>query len=154
MIRTFISTFALAAMVSLPAAAAEPAAWDQQAALAAAKSLEETVLAIHKSINLRDGGIQARQNKTYLVSEDLRSLGRFAKRLRVELENGSTREETKPLFTRAMRLVDRLRVSMPGTPSFENEAERVHVARAQLEVLAPMYGVTLPPPVATPAKEN
>ena len=157
MIRTCILALALGAIATTPAilaGAAETPTWDQAAATAAAQSLEQTVNEIRKSIKLEDGAIQARQNKTFVVAEDLRTLERFSRRLSNQLAAGASREDTEPLFTRAMRVVDRLRVNMPGTPSFANEIDKIDTARAQLEVLAPMYGVTLPPPVAAPAQGN
>lgn len=135
-------------------AAADSAAWNQDAATEAAKALEAKVGEIFKSIELQDGAIQARQNKTFVVAEDLRSLRRISRRLSRELASGAGREDTAPLFTRTMRMVDRLRLNMPGTPSFVNEIDKIHEARAQLDVLAPMYGVTLPPPVAAPSTSN
>lgn len=153
MIRTCILAIALGAFAATAASADEPAAWDQEKATAAVRSLEATVGEIRKSIKLQDGAIQARQNKTFLVSEDLRQLERLTSRLAKQLSEGATREETEPLFQRALRVVDRLRLNMPGTPSFTNEVDKIQTARAHLEAIAPMYGVTLPPPVAAPPED-
>ena len=167
MIRTCTAMLAIFAFMALagPSAAEEgdeaqdvvavdPAAWDQEAATNAAKALEQTVGEIFKNLKLERGDLQARANKTFVVTEDIRSLRRFARRLSGELASGASREDTAPLFARALRLVDRLRVSMPGTPSFVNQIDKVQKARAQLDVLAPMYGVSLPPPVAAPSTSN
>ena len=166
MIRTLTFTFALAAfaLLHVPAvaeeaaqdavAAVDPSAWNQEEAASAAKALEEKLGEIFRDIKLQDGAIQARQNKTFVVAEDLRALRRIARRLARELDSGATREDTEILFSRAIRVVDRLRVNMPGTPSFVNEIDKITEARAQLDVLAPMYGVTLPPPVAAPSETN
>ena len=157
MIRTGKFTLAIAAMAALAVGsghAAEMQAWNQEEAAAAAKSLEQTVGEIYRSIKLEDGANQARRNKTFLVAEDIRTLTRWARRLSNQLASDASREDTEPLFQRTLRVVDRLRKTMPGTPSFVNEIDRIREARASLDVLAPMYGVTLPPPVAAPAQAD
>lgn len=157
MIRTGTFTLAMAAVAALALSsghAAEMQAWNQPVAATAAKSFEQTVNEIYKSIKLEDGVNQARRNKTFLVAEDIRTLSRFSKRLAKQLASEASREETEPLFRRTLRLVNRLRTSMPGTPTFANEIDKIREARAQLDVLAPMYGITLPPPVAAPAKAD
>lgn len=157
MIRTGKFTLALAVVAALAVSsghAADMQAWNQDEAAAAAKSFEQTVNEIYKSIKLEDGATQARQNKTFLVAEDIRTLSRWSKRLSKQLASAASREDTEPLFKRTLVVVDRLRKSMPGTPVFVNEIDKIREARANLDVLAPMYGVTLPPPVAAPARAD
>ena len=157
MIRTGKFTLAMAAVAALAVSsghAAEMQAWNQEQAATAAKSFEQTVNEIYKSIKLEDGANQARANKTFLVAEDIRTLSRWSKRLSTQLASEASREDTEPLFRRTLRVVDRLRETMPGTPSFVNEIDKIREARASLDVLAPMYGVALPPPVAAPAQAD
>ncbi len=157
MIGTGKFTVAMAAVVALAVSsghAAEMQAWDQDEAAAAARSFEQTVSEIYKSIKADGTALQARQNKTFLVAEDIRTLSRWSKRLANQLASEATREDTEPLFKRTLRIVDRLRETMPGTPSFVNELDKIRAARANLDVLAPMYGITLPPPVAAPAQAD
>lgn len=154
MIRICSMTLAVAALALGGVRAAEMTAWNQEAAAEAAKSFEQTVSDIYTSLKLEDGAPQARQNKTFLVAEDIRTLQRWSRRLATQLAAGESRDDTEPLFQRTLRIVDRLRETMPGIPAFASHTDDIKKARAQLEALAPLYGVTLPAPVAAPGASD
>ena len=105
---------------------------------------------VYFSVKLDDTQNQAQANDVYLVTEDLKSLHRYTRRLTRQLERGDGKAETSKLFDRTLLLISRLRKSMPATPVFTSNLDGIANARAELEGLAPFYGATLPPPVAAP----
>ncbi len=144
---------ALVLMGTATAATTKPE-WEQAKVVEASAGFEKAVDDLYRGTKLEDHNNQAQTNQVYLVIEDLKSLRRFAQRLNRQIADGKTEADTAGLFDRTMRLIDRLRLSVPATPLFESQLPAIRHARAELEKLAPYYGVTLPPPVGAPSERG
>ena len=149
---TGLALLAALVLAGTAAAATGKQEWEQAKVAEASAGLLKAVDDLYRGSKLEDHSNQSQTNQVYLVIEDLKSLRRFAQRLSRQIAAGQTEADTAGLFERAMRLIDRLRVSVPATPLFQSQLPAIRNARAELEKLAPYYGVTLPPPVAAPSE--
>jgi hypothetical protein len=147
-----VAVLALSGTATAATETAPKADWEQPKVQAASAGFLKAVNDLLQSSRLEDSMNQSQTNQVYLVIEDLKSLRRFAQRLDRQIAAGDSEESTAPLFQRTLRLIDRLRVSVPATPLFESQLPKIRAARTELEALAPFYGVTLPPQVAAPSE--
>ena len=149
---TGLALLAALVLAGTATAAPEKEAWEQPKVSAASAGFLKAVDDLLQSSKLQDTMNQSQTNQVYLVIEDLKSLRRFAQRLNRQITAGASEAETAPLFQRTLRLIERLRVSVPATPLFESQLPAIRNARARLDNLARYYGVSLPPPVAAPGE--
>ena len=157
MIRTHHLGTGLALVAALVLTGTAPAAtgkqeWEAAKVAEVSAGFLKAVEDLYRGTKLEDRDNQAQTNQIYLVTQDLKSLRRFAQRLNRQIGAGKSEAETAQLFERTLRLIDRLRVSVPATPLFESQLPAIRNVRAELEKLAPYYGVTLPPRVAAPSE--
>ena len=133
-----------------PAAALEPAEWNQEAVAESAKQFAEQISALKLDVRAeqleKEDNVMLRHS-SYVISEDMKLIDRRARLLSKRLAEGDDKDATAPIFRRLVSHIRDIQADARSWPGLQDLGPQIATARTALEQLAAFYGVDLPAPM-------
>ena len=150
---TATSVALIGVLAAGPASALDAQEWNQERVAELATQFSLSVDQLYASARVERYEPMQRQNRVFLIVEDLKNLRRFSGRLARQLNEGVGREQTQPLAARIANLILDIRVKQRSAAILQNSTEEIETARGQIEAILAYYGKSLPPVASPPTNE-